>query len=130
MRVYTAHMRRSADARANDLRLIKEGFSWPAFLFTVLWAVWCRLWGVAVALVLLEIVLALGLAWLDSGPITETIAMVAVSLLLGLYGNDLKRWYARRQGYLPVAVVTAPDADAATQRLFDREPNLAASLAG
>lgn len=130
MRVYTAHMRRSAEDKANDLRLIKEGFSWPAFLFTVIWAAWCRLWGVAVALVVLELILALGLAGLGIGPITESIALLALSWLLGLCGNDLKRWYARRQGYLPVAVVAARDRDAATQRLFDREPSLAAGLAG
>ena len=128
MRVYTAHMRRSVDGEASDLRLIKEGFSWPAFLFTVLWAAWCRLWGVAIGLVVLELAVAFGLAWLDSGPITEIILALAISVLLGLHGNDLKRWYARRQGYLPVAVVSAPDIDAATQRLFDREPHLAATF--
>ena len=44
MRVYTVHMRRPALDPDADFRLVKEGFSWPAFFFSFLWALWSRLW--------------------------------------------------------------------------------------
>ena len=48
--VYTVHMRRPALDPGTRLRLVKEGFSWPAFFFSFVWALWSRLWLVAAGL--------------------------------------------------------------------------------
>ena len=41
--IYPAHGRgRGRDDE--DVVLIKDGFSWPAFFFSLIWALWHRLW--------------------------------------------------------------------------------------
>ncbi|HAD86887.1 MAG TPA: DUF2628 domain-containing protein, partial [Rhodospirillaceae bacterium] len=60
MRVFTVHIRRHALDPDKDVRLIKEGFSWPAFLFSFLWALWNRMWWTALGLFV--IVSGVGLA--------------------------------------------------------------------
>ena len=65
MKTYTLHPPREAfpyDADALErAELVKDGFSWGAFLFTFLWFFWHRLWlaglGVLVAVLALNVVL-------------------------------------------------------------------------
>ena len=42
-KVYTAHVRGRGGVDA-DIVFVKDGFSWPAFFFTAVWALWHRLW--------------------------------------------------------------------------------------
>ena len=43
MRIYTFHMVPGATA-LGDAVAVKEGFSWLAFLFDILWVLYHRLW--------------------------------------------------------------------------------------
>ena len=47
MRVYTVHILPGADALEDAPLLVREGFCWPAAIFTVFWALWHRMWLVA-----------------------------------------------------------------------------------
>jgi hypothetical protein len=49
-------------------------------------------------------------------------------VLVGMFGNDLKRWTLFRRGYLEAAVVTGSDIDAAERRFWEQRPHLAADL--
>ena len=130
MRVYTVHMprrlRRASASRSRDIVLVKEGFSWPAFFFSVAWALWCRLWLVASA----------GSSAhrgggrrgagrrLGADPVTQAAISLALRLVIGLVGNDLKRWTLWRRGYVEGDVVTGEGGDAAERRFFDRHPEI------
>ena len=81
MRSYTLHL--PADARPGEslgldrALLVRDGFSWPAFAFTVLWFLFHRLW-LAALLVLVGLV-----------------ALAAAGIALGLpagAGRSLNRW--------------------------------------
>jgi len=109
--------------------LVKEGFCWPALLFSVLWALWCRLWWVAVGLLVLEVALSGAVALLGLDPLSEIAISVGFAVVVGFVANDLKRWTLRRQGFAEVAVVFADDRDAAERRFYDHNPELAADLA-
>ena len=89
------------------LRVVKRGFSWPAFFFGSLWAAVNRLWmPVFILMVLFETLLWLvggvaaaqrmqGLAWSAAG------LSLAYACLRGLLGN---RWIENslpRRGYRP-----------------------------
>ncbi len=50
--------------------------------------------------------------------------MVAVALILGLTGNDLRRWSLENRGYLLVHVLAALNADDAFTRLLAHRPDL------
>jgi hypothetical protein len=130
MRVYTVHMRRPTLDPVADVVLVKEGFSWPAFAFSVLWALWCRLWLVALGLFALEVVVRGAITLLAADVWTGTALLLGMMVVMGLIGNDLKRWTLFRRGYLQVGVVIGANLDAAEQRFWDQRPYLAADLVG
>jgi hypothetical protein len=128
MRVYTVHIRRPPLDPQRDIRLVKEGFSWPALLFSVFWALWHHLWLVAAGIFAAELALASILELLGADPATRAAVSVGFSVLLGVLGNDIRRWTLFRRGYLQVAVVTGDDRDTAERRFWDQRPTLAADL--
>jgi hypothetical protein len=100
MRVYTVHSSPSdgADGRADPLNLnfIKEGFSWPALVFPVLWLIYHRLWLVLVAY--LVVFIGIGAAGEAVGGPVPGLVMAGLQLLLALEGNELRRWALARRG--------------------------------
>jgi len=124
MRIYSIHYR----AGDQDVVVVKEGFSWGAFLFTALWALWHRLW--LTFLALLVLLLALDAA-ADLLGLSEAIASViglAVSVWIGYSANDWRRRGLERRGYVLSAVVAAQDGDAALRRYVDFAPPGAAGM--
>ena len=128
MRVYTIHMRRPPLDPEQDIRLVKEGFSWPAFFFSIIWALWCRLWLAAAGIFAAELALSGALQLLGADGPTKVVVSLAFAVLLGVFANDLKRWTLFRHGYLQVAVVTGSDRNSAERRFWDDRPSLAADL--
>ena len=128
MRLYTVHMRRPTLDPLTDVHLVKEGFSWPAFLFSFAWALACRLWLVAIALFAAELLVHGALAIADADTGTQIAVSLGFSLIVGLLGNDLKRFTLFRRGYLEVAIVSGSDIYAAERRFWDQRPQLAADL--
>jgi hypothetical protein len=118
VRIYTAHLR----AQRPPV-LVKEGFSWGAFLFGWIWLLFHRAWVPAV--------LALAVSLLI-GTLTTAGARVllelGLALLLGLTGRDLVRWSLARRRYTLAHVVAARDADSALARLVTGRPDLATSF--
>ena len=129
MRVYTAHVRHGGLDPDRDVVLVKEGFSWPAFLFGPLWALTRRLWLVAAAFALalagIE-VLAYGI---ELDPVAGTALTLGVSAAFGWLGNDLRRRHLERRGFVFQGVVAGDDFDAALGRFLDRAPGLSRELA-
>ena len=115
MRFWTAHLHE----RAAPI-LVREGFSWPALLFGPLWLAWCRAW-IAAALDLAATILILALT---SGAATAVL-LLGQAVLLGLSGNDLRRWTAQLRGYRLTQVVAAHAETEALGRLLARRPDLA-----
>jgi len=130
MRAYTVHVRRQGLDPDRDLVLVKEGFSWPALLFTVLWALWHRLWLVAVGMVVLSLGLEAGLAMLGADPAVQSAVSVGLTVFFALLANDLRRWTLGRRSFVEAGVVVGPDADSAERRFLDLNPTLARAMAG
>jgi hypothetical protein len=100
--------------------MVKEGFSWPAFLISLPWLIWHRMWIV----LLFYLALVLGLAALSEfGQLPDqamTVASLAVALVLGFEGNGLLRWTLARRGYEEIGEVAAATSQAAEMRFFER----------
>jgi hypothetical protein len=124
MTTYTLHLPR--DARPGDpsaldeSELVKDAFSWGAFVFTFLWFFVHRLWLAGLAVLL--IVLAFGglMAVLDVHPLAGSIAQLLLQSLIGLEANSLRRWTLTRHGRPAVDAVTAADQDEAEAKAFAR----------
>ena len=128
LKVYTVHLRQPVRDAERDIVLVREGFSWGAFLVSVLWALWNRLWLVAVALIALELLLPLVTGWIGLGPASGGVVSFALAVLVGMFGNDLRRWTMEGRGYAEVALVAARSPDEAQQRFGERYPHLLAGL--
>ena len=122
MHVFTVHMRRHGLDPDRDFALVKEGFSWTAFLFTAVWALYHRLW-LAAAVVLGVFVLldALG-PKVGVAPPVLAVMQIGVSVLFGYVANDLRRRVLRKSGFAEADVVVAKNLTGAEQRYFDRNP--------
>lgn len=114
MHFYTAHLRDSAAPM-----LVREGFSWGALIFGPIWLAAHRAW-IPAALSLAAAILILALT---SGIITAVL-MTALAFLLGLSGQDLRRWSIRHRGYLLAQVVAAHNESEALARLLSRRSDL------
>jgi hypothetical protein len=136
MRVWTVHappeaapqaVLDEAAARAHRARapvLLREAFSWTAFLFGALWFLWHRMW--LVLLIYLAIAVLIG-ALLPEG--VAPYAVFALQLLVGFQARDLRRWTLERRGWRLAAIIAARDEDAAWARLLAECPDLARAAA-
>ena len=124
MRTYTLHCPEivlRGDARGLDrAQVVADGFSWPAFAFSVLWLVWHRLWLAAIGV--LTFLVALVAAGLFLGLSTGAGAAIALlaSLLIGLEASSLRRWTYARGGRPARDAVIAGSAEEAEAKAVAR----------
>lgn len=114
MNIYTAHTK----PRRPPV-LLREGFAWGGFVFGPLWLLAQGAW-IAGVLALCADTLAWGL--LHDG--LRFPALASIGWLVGLFGQDMRRWSLERRGFHEVHVIAAPDEDTALARLLDRRPDL------
>ena len=114
MRFFTAHIRTGAAPV-----LVREGFSWGALLFGPIWFAAHRAW-IAAVLTLVAFVLII---LLTHGGLA-TALLVALAILLGLSGQDIRRWSLDHRGYLLSQVLVARTELEALGRLLERRPDL------
>ena len=119
MSFWTAHLRAGAEPV-----LVREGFSWGAFLFGPLWLAAHRVWVAAV----LGLV-ATGLVVVLTDDETRAVLMFGLMLLFGLSGFDLRRWSLDHRGYLLGQVLAARNETEALAHLLGRRPDLASTFA-
>lgn len=117
MRVYTIHRRSRGVLEEPEIRVVKEGFCWPALLFGPLWAAWRGDWAVAAGILALVAAAVLpGALWLS----LPLLLLAAVSV--GFEGNDLARWSLGRRGFAPAALTAGRNAADAEARFLARAP--------
>ena len=120
MRLYTVHILPGDPDPGETSVLVREGFCWPAFLLSPLWALWHRLWLVAVLFLGVEAAVSGAAYLLDPDPISHGAAILGVAVLIGHFANDLRRWSLDRRGYRLDRVVSGAGHDEALGRYFDR----------
>jgi hypothetical protein len=123
-KVYTAHVRGRGRADS-DIVFVKDGFSWPAFFFTVLWALWHRLW--LFALIVLAGGSAIGLVsdLLDLDPLTDAAIGLAWAVLIGYEANDARRRALSRRDFDFEDIVLGQNLSQAEHRFFFKHQHLA-----
>jgi len=109
VKTYSVHTLPWSTAPDDDLKIVAEGFNWPALLFGPFWALWHGMWKTAIALLVLGMVIggiatAAGLA-----PDGVSVLQFLVQIGLGLWGNDLRRLALARRGYVERTVVAGSD---------------------
>ncbi len=128
MRLYSVHLRRHGLDPDRDIVLVKEGFSWPAFFLSFLWALWHRLWLAAAAIFLAVTTLNAAIYWLRPDVLSQAVLSLGLGVIVGYLGNDLRRRNLTSQGFAFAGAVSGEDPDKALRRYLDNEPALASDL--
>ena len=119
MRFYTVHLRGAALDPDRDLVLVEEGFCWPAFFFSVIWALWHRMWLAALLLFALKAGANEGAHALGLSAGAHAAVMLGAIAAIGFVANDLRRHWLGRRGFRDAGVVAAEGHDAALRRFLD-----------
>ncbi len=118
MRIYTVHERPVVPGEDRDAVLVKEGFSWLAFLVAPLWALHYRQWLGLLAYAVAVTLLGLAAEGAALGEASAATLALGFAILVGASANDWRRRTLARQGYGLAGVVAAPDLEAAEERWF------------
>ena len=123
MRFHTIHVpanlagqERHLGHQVVGLMPVKEGFCWPAFFFSVFWAIWHKMWLVAAGVVLVNLVAHFLIVLAGASQIVSLLVGFGIAILLGYLANDIRRAKMKRNGYFERDVVIAPDIDSAVRR--------------
>lgn len=122
MKTYTVHYPPesgvSMTGLARDAILVKDGFSWPAFLVPFIWLLYNRMWIVLVIYVAAEIALAAIAAGLHLPDGLTMVMSLALSAIIGFQGNDFHRWSLERRRYKQQSIVAGGNLSEAEHRFF------------
>jgi hypothetical protein len=118
MKSYTVHAPPEAEPAPEKFAFVKEGFSWPALFFPILWMLWHRLW----LILLWYVVFVLVVAWI--GRLTGDTNVIILGLLGGLLfameANNLRRMSLGRSGWSEIGGSTGASLAEAEVQFFSR----------
>lgn len=97
--------------RAERLTFVKDGIAWLALLFPVLWLLFHRMWLVLLGFIAVVAVFSFCAGALGLGDAAAGVLSVALSIVLALEANELRRWTLHRRGYTELGTVTGRSRD-------------------
>ncbi|MCX7899613.1 MAG: DUF2628 domain-containing protein [Methylocystis sp.] len=123
MAVYTVHFPPAAPGARpapEKIVILRDDFSWPAFLFGPLWLIWRGAWLAALLWTLLLAAVSFA-AWKLQAPkyMTPYIGM-AFGAWLGFEGSRLIAWTLNRRGYVEGDIVIGDNEEEAEIAFFHR----------
>ena len=130
MRFYTLHVpaieRRTLfphgdrlDRQMVAVMPIKEGFCWPAFFFSLFWALWHRLWLVALGLIGANLLISVLVFQISTNEAVTIVVSFSIALMLGFMGNDFRRSKLEKHGFTERGLVIGRTAEAAVRRYVE-----------
>jgi len=119
MKIFTIHLRRDGLDPDRDIAVVKEGFNWPAFFFGILWAFWNRLWIAGALLLVATLAVQMVTQTMISGHFGQSAVTFGLAVIVGLIGNDLRRWTLDRADFRFAGIAYGPNAEEALRRYLD-----------
>ncbi len=120
MKIFTVHLQPQIQLSNQKPVFLKEGFNLFAFLLPFIWALYNRLWFMAVLLVGWQVFLMALLRSGMFGPAGMAALDLGMHVIVGYAANDLLRSSLTRRGYIFSDVSVADSRLRAEQRYFDR----------
>ncbi len=105
-KIYTVHARSWSPASDGDAVFIKEGFCWPGFIFGPIWALWFGMWRTAISLFVLSVVIPGIVVVVGITDGAELLVTMALQVIVGLWGNDWRRYVLARRDSAERGVVS------------------------
>jgi Protein of unknown function (DUF2628) len=107
-----------ATEHAGEFVFVRDGFSFPAFLFGPLWMLWHRLWLVVIGYIIAVALLEIAIRLAGGGAGVESSAALLFAVLVGLEAASLQRWTLTWRAWRDRGIVVADDLEAAERRFF------------
>ena len=95
------------DKGLDGTELVREGFASWAVVFTVLWALWHRMWVAAAVLLVIMATTSIASVYGVLPASVASLLEAGLALLFGFEGNALRGFSLRQAGYREVAVISA-----------------------
>ena len=95
--------------------LIKQGFSFLAIIFNYLWALYHKMWLIALITISINIIIKN----IEISHIAYS-ANIAILLLLGWFAPDLREYYAERKGFKLSDIILASSEEEAEVKYYMR----------
>jgi hypothetical protein len=104
--------------RAEKIRFVREGWSWPALVFGLPWLLVRGLWLEFLVIFGGAVVVGSVLAALTGSTDAAAWPVFGLGILLALEIHNLERWKLEQRGYQMVSIVTGRNFDEAERRFF------------
>ena len=121
--VYTVHEEPNPVAdrldRAERLAFLRDGFSWPAALWTPLWMASRQLWVPLAIYAAVVAAVGSGLHLMGAGTTEIAVAVLAVHLIVGYESYQLERWVYEARGFTLAGTVAGKNKIECERRFFE-----------
>jgi hypothetical protein len=121
MPTYTVHQPPAKNGRAADPQrfvFVRDGFHFWAFLLTLPWLIYRRLWLALLGYVLLTAALGAVFHFLRTPSGSQAAIGLLIGVLFGLEAASLRRWTYGRRRWTNIGVVVGNDQEDAERRFF------------
>ncbi len=125
---YAILLRRGGLDLDQDVMVIKEGFSWPAFFIPFIWALWRHMWLAAIIYLLLLFATCLFIYFFSPDPISQVVLTLGVAVIYGYVANDLQQSKLFKEGFALCAILKAADSDQAYSQFLLNSPAIKSDL--
>ncbi len=124
LNMYTVHMRPEGESLSDRITFVQEGFNLYAFIFTTLWALFNRLWGLTFMMAVANMSFIMLVELLELNMLSLMLLQLGLQFWLGFHANDFIRSKLAKRGYAMSAVVSGENKIRAEQRFFDTNAHL------
>ena len=107
---------RQGPGRLPDIATVPYGFSWGAFLFQALWALYRGVWLTAIVLFVAGLAVSTATTLMGAGAVATVTIELAVAFCLAFVAQDLRRFELGRRGFRLVDIVSARSVAEAEER--------------
>ena len=118
-KIFNAYEKPEAAEPTERVELLREGFSFFAFVLNFFWLIFNRMWWVLLGYVALMLALGMTVQVLQLPETTMMLLQTFINLLLGFHAYDLQGWVLKRKGYRLAGVLVAESELAAQRRYYE-----------
>ncbi len=113
-KIYSVYVKQGVVSPLESAVFVKQGFSFGAFIFTVLWALYHRLWLVSIIVAVVSAFFAV------NDGVAFAISSLLFSVWFGLEANNFLALKMEKRGYVLFDISTGIDKLAAEARFYDK----------
>ena len=113
MNIYSAYT--DSSKKDNELILIKQGFSFIACFFNFFWAIYHRMWLIAIFLMIISFIIGA-----NEPSFIAYCVNLAILFIFGFFASEIREYYAIKNGYGLSDIILASSEEEAEIKYINR----------